>query len=168
MAQLEPCPLCGGKKWVGLKCRCVIRAARSDAEQRRHEAKQRRAARQKWQRPLILMTVSMTIWTMVLILISNEVARETDDPGFRVIVPGLAAIIGGWTRTGYDYEDGFDLWKIVTVPLPFAWHEHWESFCKMWRTMHNPIYKGFYIAVSLTFWIGLLQMPKVQSLIGAL
>jgi len=114
------------------------------------------------------MTVSMTVWTIVLILISNEVARETDDPVFRVIVPGLAGIIAGWMRTGYDYEDGLDLWKMATVPLPFAWHEHWESFCNMWRTMGRPIYKGFYIAVSLAFGIGFLQLPRLHKLIESL
>ena len=168
MAQLERCPLCGGKKWVGLKCRCVIRRSRNPAQQRRHAAKQRCVARQKWQRPFVLMGVSMAVWTMVLVLIGNEVAQETGDPVFRLIVPGLVGIIGGWMRTGYDYEDGVDIWKMIWVPFPFDWHEHWESFCNMWLTMNRPIFKGFYIATIIAIWIGFFQLPKLHKLIESL
>lgn len=168
MAQLESCPLCGGKKWVGRECRCVLQRSRDGAQQRHHAAQMHRAAKKKKLRPLLLMCGSIAVWTMVLVLIGNEVAEETGDPVFRLIVPGLASILGGWMRTGYDYEDGVDIWKMIWVPFPFDWQEHWESFRNMWLTMDRPIFKGFYIATIIAIWIGFLRLPGLQKAIEAL
>jgi hypothetical protein len=168
MAQLGQCPLCGKRKWISRECRCVLQRYRDGAQQRHPAAQMRRAARKKKLRPLLLLCGSIAVWTVVLVVIGDAVAAEQAGPVWRLIVPGIASVLGGWMRTGYDYEDGVDIWKMIWVPFPFDWQEHWERFRNMWLTMDRPIFKGFYIAAIIAIWIGFLRLPGLQKAIEAL
>ena len=161
MAQLEPCPLCGKNKWIGLKCKCVGR-------QSREAHRKRRLLRNKALRPVILMGGSIAVWTTVLVALGNAAAESTGGPVFRLIVPGLASMVGGWIRWDQDWRRGVDVWRMFWWRFPFDWRAKWESFRNMWLTMHRPIFKGFCIAAAIAMLIGFLRLPRLHKAVESM
>ncbi|MCH2135783.1 MAG: hypothetical protein MK101_04270 [Phycisphaerales bacterium] len=106
---------------------------------------------------------SIAVWMALIISLGDLAASHWEAPIWRLLVPVICCVDGGWIRLDMDLSEGVDVVRQWLWPFPWDWQERWESFQIMWTTMDRPIFKGFYIAAFIALWVGFFQLPGISG-----